>query len=185
MQVEVELATLRREVSELRIGLQNLEARQREPHKESDESDAYWEPLQSRMKAEMERDNKSAMVGVLRSAVFLQGPSGNNVYGSENQFGDVAKLPPVEQVIALGAALSNPIGLRAMYLIFKRIYEGQQMTMTKSEIATALSIAEPDVEQALLPLIANGTLRWGKSSDGSDYYQLERPDLFATLLTLV
>jgi hypothetical protein len=178
-QIEVELATLRREVSELRLGLQNLETAGRKS-----DNDAYWDPVAERMRAEMEKENKPGVIGVLRAVILLQSSGGNNVWGSDHQFGSVAKLPPVEALIALCNALSNSTALQAMYQMFKRHFDGQEMTLTKAELAGTLSVTEADMEQALAPLVANQTLRWSKNADGSEFYRFERVDLFATLLTL-
>jgi hypothetical protein len=180
MEVQIELETLRREVSELRDDMQRTKTRH-----DDTEQDVAWKGMSQRMKQEMEKENRPASVGVQRSAVYLQLPDNHSTMSSETIFGHESKLPDEEKLIDFCNALNNPVGLRAMDTMFKGVYAGRWLSMNRADLAAALGISEPDMEGALRPLVANGMLRWGKNADGTEYFQLDRPDVFATLLTFV
>lgn len=174
-----EIAALRHEMAELRAGIQALES------KTGKTNGAPHDDLTRRMQIEMEKEDRPASVGVLRSTVFLNKKGGNSTLGTENIMGAVDKLPAVESVIALCASLNSPLAVRALYLLFQRVYAQEPVRQSKAELAAALSVGETELEDAFRPLVANEVIRWGKNFEGQDYYQIERLDLFAILLTFV
>lgn len=176
-----ELEALRHELAQLRVGLQALET------KPANNNGAFWEMMLARMKAEMEKEGQKASVGIIRAAVYLDRKGGKGVANSENVMGSPDKLPDEEKVIAFCTSLSNPLAVRTLYVLFRRVYEGvyeeKWAEMDKSDLAFALGVSEADLEEACRPLVANSTLRWGKHADGREYYRIERMDLVPLLLT--
>lgn len=174
--IQQELEALRREVGELRTGLQAIETKQGKDKEEP------WADMSRRMKADMEKKGTVAVVGVQRNVVFARKSEEDSVFGFEWSMNDVNKLPTEEKLIELMTPLGDPLALRALYLLFRRVYEGHWFQMDKADLAAALGVEEPEMERALLPLVGNGTLRWSKQRD-HEYYQLDRPDMFAVLLS--
>lgn len=177
---EIELTDLRRELTELRLAVQLLESSKK------DGKEPYYEDMIRRMKAEREKEDKPAVVGSQKGGFIVKKGDGKGdnvyVYNSEEIFETPEKLPDIEKVISLVTALCSPIAIRGIHTLFLQIYSGEWVRLNKSELASALAVSEPELEQAFTPLVANETIRWGKNADGVEYYQLERLELFIPML---
>jgi hypothetical protein len=68
---------------------------------------------------------------------------------------------------------TDPLALRAVRKLVEPYFDGKLMRMTKAELAAALEVSEAEVENSLRPLVADKMLRWSKSADGEEAYEIQ------------
>jgi hypothetical protein len=180
-----DLEALRREVAELRAGRQSTAS-------SGSPQDMVRSYLGRKLTAEAasvartKKEGKIAGAGVFRIVALHQDPSRNYFMADEPCFYDAASLPPEQKLVDLGAAL-NPLAARAVYEFLRAFFDGQPMPLClmKSELAASLETTGPDLDNALRLSVANRTMRWGKTAEGDEYYEMVRPDTFVLLLGTV
>jgi putative zinc finger protein len=104
-----------------------------------------------------------------------------------SQWTDAAELPSAQHLIdMLTRLVSNPLALRAQHKLVEHLFDGVPMVLVlpKAELAAALGVGEAELEKALLPLVADETLRWHKTAAGEECYELLRSEPFLHLLSL-
>jgi len=165
---QAELETLRREIAELKAA---QEQRQ-------DDGDSI-RGLNRLLREDLAKDeNKAANLGILRSAVLTNRNGGNSVSSSATVYGHADKLPSADAFVSFITALAaQPLGLRAIHTLLVGHFEGKPLQQTKAELAQTLGVSEPEIEHALLPLVGNDSVRWGKNAQAEEYYVLNRHDL--------
>jgi hypothetical protein len=174
-----ELESLRREVAELKAGLEAL--RSQDP--------SYQHMLHNFMHRKLKegaaQKGKSAGVGVMWDVVLYQRAE-NNVFSANTRFWfDGAALPSEQRLMETAAAFaSRPLVVRALYRFVQHFLDGGAMTLPKSELAAAMGISDAELEDTLRPLVADETLRWGKTAEGEEYYEWLQPNAFLVLLAL-
>jgi hypothetical protein len=185
--LQSEVAALRREVAELRAGLEALRSQEQHPPASDGER------ASQKLKEDLARSGKPAGIAVLEGVVLQRGQDSCTASGGQKIWTSADDLPSAQKLIDMITGLaSEPLALRAMYKLVERFFEGgprhkrpdEQMILPKAELAVALDIGETDLEKALLPLVANETLRWSKTATGEECYGFVRSDTFLHLLAL-
>ncbi len=172
-----ELDAIRRDIAELRAGLQALQTPRAIP----------GDPVETavtQFKKILADDGLKKGIGVFR-VIMLFDEQNHNVGGYFHTFGTVAKLPSEQALIEAAATFANnPLGIRALRHLVVRFLEGKPMEVTLAEWASALGVEEEELKQALAPLLAKEILKFIETGTGNGYYAWGNGDSFMTLLAL-
>jgi hypothetical protein len=83
---------------------------------------------------------------------------------------------------SVAALATDPLALRAVRKLVEPYFDGELMRMTKAELAAALGAGEEEIEHSLRPLVADKMLRWSKSADGEEAYEIQDEEPHILLL---
>jgi hypothetical protein len=170
-----ELETIRREIAELRAGLEALQLQKAPP------TDLVEDTV-NQFKKTLAQDGKTTGIGVFR-VIMIFNEQSHNVASYFHTFGNLSKLPSEQKLSDTIAAFSNALALRAMRHLAVRFLEGKPMEVTPAEWASALGVGEEELQVALAPLLAQDVLKRIITGSG-EHYVWEDPNTFMTLLAL-
>jgi len=94
--------------------------------------------------------------------------------------GDLPKGDRLRPSVA--ALATDPLALRAVRAMIAPYFDGKGMRLTKAALAAALGATEAEIDQSLRPLVADKKVRWGKTAEGEEYYELQDSDPHVLLL---
>lgn len=169
-----ELAQLRREVEELKAGLQTLQA--------------GGDPMQidalcrRHLKEVLARAEASAGVGIYREVVVTDGRSGTGSSHEITTYTRASDLPRGGKLRDGVAAFMHEPVVQAVRALAEPLFEGKPMSRSKADLAALLGRSEPEVEELLRPLVADGMLRWSHEPDGAEICELSRSDIHPLLV---
>jgi hypothetical protein len=177
--IQEEVAQLRRDVDEL---LARLAADEPSGAYGGGTSGLVNEAVLRHLRGNLEREGKSRGIAISRVVIF-HGEGGTGCWSGHITMSSATDLPKGAKLRESVAALAtDPLALRAVRKLIEPFFEGQPMRMTKSELAGALGVGEDEVERSLLPLVADGRIRWSKAASGEELYEPESGEPHVVLL---
>jgi hypothetical protein len=182
--LEQALKELRYEVEELR-GRVDAMARRRGAAAD-EESEIRFDYARAVRESAAKSGDKVA-VGVFRGVVML-GPEGSTGTSSQHGIwtGPIKEPPTEEEVLKSPAAVlgANPLAMRALFYLVQPFYDGKPMQRTRAALTGILGVSETELDQALSPVVANGSVRRTQTAEGEDAYELENPNEDLLLLSM-
>jgi hypothetical protein len=165
-----ELEALRSEIEDLRAQLKAIRDRSGEAEPSQSDVDAY---VRRRLKETIEKEGGTGGIAVYTVVVADNGKGGVGSAHSLTTTARADRLPtaaqPNERFVGFA---TRPLVARAVRALVAPHFEGRQMSVAKGELAASLGISEGELEAALRPLVADGTLKWTKDADGAESFEI-------------
>ncbi len=179
-----QIDALRRDVDALKAV---IAGKQDSKSQEGSFADRFGNELKNNLMQELAEKNKAAGIaaGFVIAHTNADGQGSSSVRYSLVTKLEAADLPSDEQITTmikrLTPLVTSPLALRALRELARPRFERGAMRKTGMELAAALGVAEALVEQALRPLVGDGTLRQVKTGE-AEFYEWDGSNLAMVLL---
>ena len=185
---ESTLADIQNDLDSLRQELKALQAwKATALPPEKDLHSVAGDALQRQLKQSLTENNKTSGISVGSLINQIRGTGGAGTSFDIVTLQDASDLPTDEQiaekVARMAVFVQNPLILRALRDLAEPYFDGKEMRRSKADLAAALNVTEAEVQDALTPMLDKYGVRWGKDTDGQEYYTWSG-DRFAMLLLI-
>ena len=183
--LQAQVDALRRDVDALKAAVEDRQSPK--PQQEGSFADRFGNDLKKTLMQKLIEKGKEA--GIAAGFVITQ-TNADNQGSSTVRYSlvtrlDATELPSDEEIgqriKRLTPLITNPLVLRALRELAKFRFERKAMRQTAANLAAALGVGETEVEEALSPLVADGTLRQVRTG-AEEFYEWDGNSLAMVLL---